>query len=69
VEVVMPVECEIPLLKISSELPPDMIDLETCIFYLEKLDEQHRDVSTMNETHKKCVKSQYDKLICPRTVF
>jgi hypothetical protein len=57
VEEVMPVECEIPSLKILIELLPDMIDLEVCLVHLEQLDEQRHDAATTNETHKKCVKS------------
>jgi hypothetical protein len=57
VEAVMPVECEIPSLKITIELLPETTDLEVCLVYLEKLDEQRHDVSTMNETHKKHVSS------------
>jgi hypothetical protein len=31
------------------------------------MDETHRDVSLINETYKKCIKTQYDKSIQPRT--
>jgi len=34
--------------------------------YLACLNEKCRDATLANETHKKCVKSQYDKSIHPR---
>jgi hypothetical protein len=36
----MPIECEIPSLKIMIELLPDTTDLEVCLVHLEQLDEQ-----------------------------
>ena len=33
--------------------------------HLEQLDETRRDADTTNEAHKKRVKAQYDKSICP----
>jgi hypothetical protein len=53
-------------LKIVVELLPDTTQLEECLVYLEHLDEQVEMIMLANEAHKKCVKAQYDKSICPR---
>ena len=42
-ELVLPVECEIPSLKLAIELLPDTTPLEECLVHLEQLDEQRRD--------------------------
>jgi len=34
---------------------------------LEQLYENHSDATTANESHKKCIKAKYDKVVCPRT--
>ena len=39
VEVVTPVECEIPSLKIAIHVLPDMTELKECLLHLEHLDE------------------------------
>ena len=41
VESVLPVECEIPSLKLAIELLPDTSPLEERLVHLEQLDEQH----------------------------
>jgi hypothetical protein len=69
VEAVMPIECEIPSLKIKIKLLPDTIDLEAHIVHLEWLDEKHCDVSIVNETHKKYVNYQYEKSILSRVFY
>ena len=66
VEVVTPVECEIPSLKIVIHVLPDMTELEECLVHLEHLDEQRRDALTANQSHKNRVKIHYDKSIKPR---
>ena len=43
VESVLPIECEIPSLKLAVELLPDTSALEERLFHLEQLDEQRRD--------------------------
>ena len=43
VESVLPVECEIPSLKLAIELLPDTSPLEEHLVHLEHLDEQRRD--------------------------
>ena len=66
VEVVTPVECEIPSLKIAIHVLPDTTELEECFLHLENIDEQCRDALTTNEAHKNRVKNQYDKSVKPR---
>jgi hypothetical protein len=56
VELILPIECEIPSLKLAVVLLPDTSDLERCLVHLESLDEQHRDASTAIEANKRCVK-------------
>ncbi len=65
-ESIFPIECEIPSLKLAVELLPETSSLEECLLHLEHLDEQRRDATTLNEAHKKRVKTQYDKAIRPR---
>ena len=66
VESILPVECEIPLLKLSIELLPDTSELEERLVHLEQLDEQHRDALVALEVNKRRVKVQYDKSLHPR---
>eukprot|EP00253_Pinus_taeda_P025502 PITA_25502 len=68
-ESIFPIECEILSLKLAVELLPETSSLEERLFHLEHLDEQHRDAATMNEAHKKRVKTQYDKSVRPRVFF
>ena len=63
VESILPIECEIPSLRLAVKLLPDTSELGEC---LESLDEQHRDASMAIEANKRRVKVQYDKKICPR---
>jgi hypothetical protein len=65
-ESILPIECEIPSLKLAIELLPDTTDLEEHLVHLENLDEKHRDASTTIEVNKRCVKVQYNKSIYPR---
>ena len=48
VEVITPVECEIPPLKIALHVLPDTTELEERLVHLEHLDEQRRDALTAN---------------------
>jgi hypothetical protein len=52
VESILPIECEIPSLKLEIELLPDTSDLEEHLVHLEHLDEQHRDASMTIEENK-----------------
>jgi hypothetical protein len=67
IEVILPIECEIPSLKLKVELLPHTYFEEEHFLYLSKLDETRRDVSLINEAHHKRIKSQYDKSVHPRT--
>ena len=66
VESVLPVECEIPSLKLAIELLPDTSPLEEHLVHLEQLDEQCRDALVALEVNKRRIKVQYDKYIHPR---
>ena len=56
VDSVLPVECEIPSLKLAIELLPDTSPLEEHLVHLEQLDEQHRDALVALEVNKHHVK-------------
>ena len=58
VELVLPVECEIPSLKLSIELLLDTSPLEECLVRLEQLDDQRQDAFVALEVNKCCVKVQ-----------
>jgi hypothetical protein len=64
-ESILPIECEIPSLKLAVALLPDTSYVERCLIHLEILDEQRRDASTTIEVNKRCVKVHYDKSIFP----
>ena len=66
VEFVLPVECEIPSLKLAIELLPDTSTLEEHLVHLENIDEQYRDALVALEVNKSRVKVQYDKSVRPR---
>lgn len=55
-EAVLPIECEIPLLRLTVELLPHTTEEEQHLLYLSHLDEIHRDVALANESHKKRIK-------------
>jgi hypothetical protein len=65
VESILPIECEIPSLRLAVALLPNTFDLEQHLVHLESLDDQRRDASTTIEVNKRCVKVQYDKYVCP----
>ena len=62
----MPVECEIPSLKLAVELLPDTSPLEEHLVHLEQLDEQRQDALVALEVNKHHIKVQYDKSVHPR---
>ena len=66
VEFVLPIECEIPSLKIAIELLPDTSEVEERLLYLQQLDENRRDAAIANEIHKNWVKACYDQSVHPR---
>jgi hypothetical protein len=65
-EAVLPIECQIPSLKLAVQLLPDTSPLEERLLYLEQLNEQRRDAALANEAHKHKVKCQYDRSVRPR---
>jgi len=65
-EAVLPIECQIPSLKLAIQLFLDTSPLEEHLLYLDQLDEKWHDAALANEAHKKRVKCQYDWFIHPR---
>ena len=59
-EATLPIECEIPSLKLAVELLPNTTALEERLLYLERLDETRRLASLAIETQKKRVKAHFD---------
>jgi hypothetical protein len=66
VESILPIECEIPSLKLVVELLPNTSAKEEHLLYLMRLDETRHDATLVIEAQKKCVKAQYDKYVKPR---
>ena len=66
-EAVLPIECEIPSLKLAVELLPNTSPKEERLLYLTHLDETCRNATLANEAHKKWVKVQFDKTVKPRS--
>jgi len=62
-EVILPIKCEIPSLKLVVELLPNTTLEEERFLYLTKLDKTCRDVGLANEAHNKCMKAQYEKYV------
>ena len=65
-ELILPIECKIPSLKLAVVLLPDTSDLEWRLIHLESIDEKHQDASTTIEENKIRVKVQYDKSVYPQ---
>ena len=68
IEVIFPVECEIPYLKLAIKLLPNTTAKEELLLYLMQLDETRRNVALVIETQKKRVKARYDKHVKPFTL-
>ena len=66
-EATLPVECEIPSLKLAVELLPDTSAEEECLLYLERLDENHCLAALVIEAQKKRVKAHFDQSVSPRS--
>ena len=64
-EVILPIQCEIPSLKLTIGLLPDTLDEEAHHFNLIHLDEMRHEARLENEAHKRCIKVQYDKNFQP----
>ena len=65
VESILPLECEIPSLKLAIEILPETSKLEKSLVHLDHLDEQHQYVVVALEINKRRIKAQYDKSIFP----
>ena len=55
-EVVLPIECEIPSFKVTIDLLPNTFEEEQRLLYLSHLDEIRRDAALANESHQKRIK-------------
>eukprot|EP00253_Pinus_taeda_P025390 PITA_25390 len=66
-EATLPIECEIPSLKIAVELLPDITPVEECLLYLEQLDETCHLASLAIEAQKKRVKTHFDNTVNPHS--
>ena len=64
-EVTLPIECEIPSLKLVIELLRNTTTKEECFLYFIKLNETCRDVTLANEVHKIRIKAQYYRYVQP----
>ena len=64
-EAILPIECEIPSLKLVVELLPNTSAEEEHLLYLMRLDETQCDATLVIESQKKCVKAQYNKHVKP----
>jgi hypothetical protein len=64
-EAVLPIECQIPSLKLAIQLLPDTSPLEERLLYLKQINEQCRDAALASEAHKQKFKCQYDRSVCP----
>ena len=65
-EAVLPIECEIPSLRMAIELLPATSEEERRLLYLAQLDENRRDATLAIESHAKRINAQYDRNMTPR---
>jgi len=66
-EATLPIECEIPSLKLAVELHPNTSPEEEWFIYLERLDETCLIVAMVIEAKKKHLKAHFDQTISPCT--
>ena len=66
VESTLPIDCEIPSLKLAVDILPDTYALEENLVHLEQLDEQRWDALVALEINKRRVKVYYEKFVHPR---
>eukprot|EP00253_Pinus_taeda_P007725 PITA_07725 len=64
-EATLPIECEIPSLKLAVELLPNTTPVEECLLYLEWLDETRRLASLAIEAQEKRAKTHFDHTVHP----
>ena len=67
IESVLPIECQIPSLRLVVELLPDTSPLEEWILQLEQTIEDHQASLQAIEAAKTCSKAHYDSHVHPRT--
>lgn len=67
VEVVSPIECEIPTFRTTIELLLDTTLLEQCLIALETINEDRWSSLQHNEVAKKCSKAAFDFQVNPRS--
>eukprot|EP00253_Pinus_taeda_P012231 PITA_12231 len=63
----LPIECEIPSLKLAIKLLPKTSPQEENLLYLEQLDETRHLAALVFKAQKKQVKSHFDRSVSPRT--
>eukprot|EP00253_Pinus_taeda_P003277 PITA_03277 len=66
-EATVPIECEIPSLKLAVELLPNTTLVEERLLYLEGLDKTRRLASLAIEAQKKRVKTHFDHTVHPHS--
>eukprot|EP00253_Pinus_taeda_P009088 PITA_09088 len=66
-EATLPIECEIPSLKLAIELILNTSPEEEHLLYLERLDETCRIAAMVIEDQKKRVKAHFDQTVSPHT--
>eukprot|EP00253_Pinus_taeda_P009140 PITA_09140 len=64
-EAVLPIECEIPSLRMAIELLLATSEEERRLLYLAQLDENRHDAALVIESHAKRIKAQYDLNVTP----
>jgi len=64
-EALLPIECEIPSLKLAIELLPTTSTKEEHFCYLAHLDKTRNNAIMVNEAHKKCIEPHYEKNVNP----
>eukprot|EP00253_Pinus_taeda_P017204 PITA_17204 len=67
-EATLPIECEIPSLKLAVKLLPNTTLVEERLLYLERLDETCRLASLAIQAQKKRVKTHFDHTVHPRSI-
>eukprot|EP00253_Pinus_taeda_P026774 PITA_26774 len=66
-EATLPIECEIPSLRLAIELFSNTTPVEERLLYLERLDETRQLASLAIEAQKKRVKTHFDHTVHPRS--
>ena len=66
-EATLPIECEIPSLKLVVELLPNTSPKEELLLYLESLDETRHFFALLIEAQKKWVKAHFDQSVSPHS--